>query len=524
MVAGDTEPSVLLRTRGFASWPYALPRPAPFFVYAGAGALLLPCDAGRSSSAWSLRRPATATRRLRRSGRSAPRGRPSPSPSLDPFQESRRQESPSPGIPSPAGYSTQGKKDPQPSVEGKIPSSSTAAPALSPPFSPMGGGLIRFGAWLGQFVGVVVVRLKGRAEASLLPLKSMRLCDPNLVDQFYDSSQVEPILTNLASVRNDLFTSAPIAQHYESLTLQDEDGMRAAVRHVASLFPTAIISGRSRDKVFDFVKLNELYYAGSHGMDIMGPIRKSESNGHHVECVRSTDSEGKEVNLFQPASEFLPMITEVFENLSESIKDIDGARMEDNKFCDYPCLRLTHGRKVLEVCPVIDWNKGKVVEFLLESLGLSESDDVLPIYVGDDKTDEDAFKVLKANNHGFGILVSCVPKDNDAFYSLRDPSEAPIRVHVSSDKFWMLTKNKAWTVPSPFDNKGNYVISLSQLVRWMSVKAEELGVEVYPGFAASEILYDENQIVTGVATNDVGIAKDGSKRETFQPGVELRGE
>uniref|UniRef100_A0A8R7JZ38 Electron transfer flavoprotein-ubiquinone oxidoreductase n=1 Tax=Triticum urartu TaxID=4572 RepID=A0A8R7JZ38_TRIUA len=101
--------------------------------------------------------------------------------------------------------------------------------------------------------------------------------------------------------------------------------------------------------------------------------------------------------------------------------------------------------------------------------------------------------------------------------------DAPIRVPVSSDKFWMLTKNKAWTLPSPFDNKGNYVISLSQLVRWMSVKAEELGVEVYPGFAASEILYDENQIVAGVATNDVGIAKDGSKRETFQPGVELRG-
>ncbi|KAI4995847.1 hypothetical protein ZWY2020_037935 [Hordeum vulgare] len=244
--------------------------------------------------------------------------------------------------------------------------------------------------------------------------------------------------------KNDLFTSAYIAQRYESLTLQDEDRlskdlfshMRAAVRHVASLFPTAIISGRSRDNVFDFVKLTELYYAGSNGMDIMGPIRKSESNGQHVQCVRSTDSEGKEVNLFQPASEFLPMIVVVFKNLRESIKDIDGERMEDNKFSrscllrvaphdyetvhqrvtvvlkDYPCLRLTHGRKVLEVRPVIDWNKGKAVEFLLESLGLSESDDVLPIYVVDDKTDEDAFKVLKANNHGFGILVSCVPKDN----------------------------------------------------------------------------------------------------------------
>ncbi|XP_020094638.1 electron transfer flavoprotein-ubiquinone oxidoreductase, mitochondrial isoform X2 [Ananas comosus] len=100
---------------------------------------------------------------------------------------------------------------------------------------------------------------------------------------------------------------------------------------------------------------------------------------------------------------------------------------------------------------------------------------------------------------------------------------APIKVPVSSDKFWLLTKNRALALPSPFDNKGNYVISLSQLVRWMATKAEELGVEIYPGFAASEILYDENQMVVGVATNDVGIAKDGSKRENFQRGVELRG-
>jgi len=240
-------------------------------------------------------------------------------------------------------------------------------------------------------------------------------------------------------------TLSPIVDNPENALMSDE--MRAALRHAASLFPTAIISGRSRDKVFDFVKLNELYYAGSHGMDIMGPVRKTtDSNG--VECIRSTDVHGKEVNLFQPASEFLPMITEVYEKLGESVKDIDGARMEDNKFCvsvhyrnvaeddykkvfhrvtavleGYPCLRLTHGRKVFEVRPVIDWNKGKAVEFLLESLGLSESEDVLPIYVGDDRTDEDAFKVLKASNRGFGILVSSIPKESDAFYSLRDPAE-----------------------------------------------------------------------------------------------------
>lgn len=225
------------------------------------------------------------------------------------------------------------------------------------------------------------------------------------------------------------------------------NAMRSAVRYVAKYFPTAIISGRSCDKVYELVGLTELYYAGSHGMDIMGPVRNSAS-GDHPNCIKSTDQQGKEVNLFQPASAFTSMIDEVFRTLVESSKDIKGAKVENHKFCasvhyrnvdekswptiaqcvhdvlkDYPRLRLTHGRKVLEVRPEIDWNKGKAVEFLLESLGLSNSDNVLPIFIGDDRTDEDAFKVLRQGNLGYGILVSPVPKESNASYSLRDPSE-----------------------------------------------------------------------------------------------------
>ncbi|KAM7491745.1 hypothetical protein LguiA_034666 [Lonicera macranthoides] len=222
--------------------------------------------------------------------------------------------------------------------------------------------------------------------------------------------------------------------------------MRAAVKSVAKYFPTAIISGRSRDKVHKFVGLNELYYAGSHGMDIMGPVRSISDD--HPNCIKSTNKQGKEVNLFQPASDILPMIDEVLKSLIEITNDIEGAYVENNKFCvsvhyrnvdekswttiaqrvngilkNYPCLRLTHGRKVLEVRPVLDWDKGKAVEFLLKSLGLSNCDDVLPIYIGDDRTDEDAFKVLREGNRGFGILVSSMPKESNAFYSLKDPSE-----------------------------------------------------------------------------------------------------
>ncbi|GAV64316.1 ETF_QO domain-containing protein/NAD_binding_8 domain-containing protein, partial [Cephalotus follicularis] len=101
--------------------------------------------------------------------------------------------------------------------------------------------------------------------------------------------------------------------------------------------------------------------------------------------------------------------------------------------------------------------------------------------------------------------------------------EAPISIAVSSDKFWYLTKDRAFSLPCPFDNRGNYVISLSQLVRWMGSKAEELGVEIYPGFAASEILCDVNDKVIGIGTNDMGISKDGSKKDNFQHGVDLKG-
>lgn len=251
----------------------------------------------------------------------------------------------------------------------------------------------------------------------------------------------EQIANNAKGKRIALFldydgTLSPIVDNPDHAFMSN--AMRAAVRNVAKYVPTAIISGRSREKVRKFVGLKELYYAGSHGMDIMGPVQPP--TGH--------TSEVKEGNLYQPASEFLPMIDEVYVTLVEITKNIEGAKVENNKFCvsvhyrnvdekswstvaelvqdtlkKYSRLRLTHGRMVLEVRPVLKWDKGKAVEFLLESLGLSDCDDVLPIYVGDDRTDEDAFKFLRESNRGYGILVTPAPKESNAYYSLRDPSE-----------------------------------------------------------------------------------------------------
>ncbi|GFZ10036.1 haloacid dehalogenase-like hydrolase (HAD) superfamily protein [Actinidia rufa] len=200
-------------------------------------------------------------------------------------------------------------------------------------------------------------------------------------------------------------TLSPIVEDPDRAFMTHE--MREAVRDVAKYFPTAIVTGRCRAKVYSFVRLSQLYYAGSHGMDIKGPANDSKYR------------KGNQAVLFQPAREFLPMIDEVYKALLEKTKSTPGAKVENNKFCvsvhfrcvdekswsalaeqvrsvinDYPKLRLTQGRKVLEIRPTIKWDKGKALEFLLESLGYANSDEVFPVYIGDDRTDEDAFKVM----------------------------------------------------------------------------------------------------------------------------------
>jgi electron-transferring-flavoprotein dehydrogenase len=104
--------------------------------------------------------------------------------------------------------------------------------------------------------------------------------------------------------------------------------------------------------------------------------------------------------------------------------------------------------------------------------------------------------------------------------------EAPLNTPVSEDRFLFLTAKGAIAVPRLFhlpalNNHGNYIISLGNFCRWLAKQAEELGVEIYPGFAAAEVLYDEKGAVRGVATGDMGIGKDGEKTDAFQPGMEL---
>ena len=103
---------------------------------------------------------------------------------------------------------------------------------------------------------------------------------------------------------------------------------------------------------------------------------------------------------------------------------------------------------------------------------------------------------------------------------------SPIKTKVTKEKFLFLGKTKSiswptWLLPKVQQNHKNYIISLANLCRWLAEQAEGLGVEIFPGFPASEILYNENGSVKGVATQDMGLDKEGNKKDSFESGMEL---
>ncbi|WP_342148523.1 electron transfer flavoprotein-ubiquinone oxidoreductase [Methylorubrum sp. SB2] len=109
----------------------------------------------------------------------------------------------------------------------------------------------------------------------------------------------------------------------------------------------------------------------------------------------------------------------------------------------------------------------------------------------------------------------------------RDDPDRPLKTAVERDEFLFLTKNSGVTMPNLFfpkllSNHGNFVGSLSNTVKWLGAQAEGLGVEIYPGFPASEVLYDDRGTVQGVATGDLGISRSGEPRDDFTRGMELR--
>src|SRR5229473_2385270 len=110
----------------------------------------------------------------------------------------------------------------------------------------------------------------------------------------------------------------------------------------------------------------------------------------------------------------------------------------------------------------------------------------------------------------------------------RGESDTPIKTPVTDDRFYWLSERRAirlpnFAIPPLMSNQGNFIVSLGNVCRWLAKKAEALGVEIYPGFAATEVLYGAHGEVIGVATGDMGLDKHGKPKDGYTRGIELRG-
>jgi trehalose-phosphatase len=221
-------------------------------------------------------------------------------------------------------------------------------------------------------------------------------------------------------------TLTPIVDRPEDALMGEQ--MRATVARLATHRMVAVVSGRDLADVRNRVGLAGLVYAGSHGFDIAGP--------------------GGLEQVLPQAREAVPALDAAERSLLAALGGIGGALVERKRFtiavhyrlvreaevpaveravdaalARHPGLRKRHGKKVFELQPDVAWDKGAAVRWLLEALAL-DGPDVLPIYVGDDLTDEDAFRALAGR--GIGVVVLDTPRATAAGYALREPTEVRV--------------------------------------------------------------------------------------------------
>lgn len=219
-------------------------------------------------------------------------------------------------------------------------------------------------------------------------------------------------------------TLTPIVNQPEDAILSEE--MKQLLRQAAKEAKVAVVSGRDKRDVEQRVGLKELYYAGSHGFEASGP------EGLHFE--------------YEKGKEILPVLDEAEEILQQHLKQVEGVRVERKRFAiavhyrnvaeenegrvkqkaeeileEYPQLKKGLGKKIVEFKPRLDWHKGKAVNWLLNKLQ-GEDQEMIPVYIGDDITDEDAFEQVRQEN-GIGILVGDHGELTQARYRLADVDE-----------------------------------------------------------------------------------------------------
>jgi len=241
-------------------------------------------------------------------------------------------------------------------------------------------------------------------------------------------------------------TLTPIVRRPQDADLSQST--RKVVRKLSRRCPLAIVSGRDLQDVRERVGIDGLYYAGSHGFDIVGP---GGERREHPEAVP-----------------LLPEIDRAEEALRKQLSGVDGCRVERKKFAvavhyrevaveDVPAvekvvkaihakrsgLRLSGGKKIFELQPDVKWHKGRAVRWLLEDALKMDCSTVMPIYIGDDVTDEDAFQELR--NDGIGIRVDDTGADDSAArYQLRNPQEVRQFLLNLTDRLQQAEELRAW--------------------------------------------------------------------------------
>ncbi|MFP3939136.1 MAG: trehalose-phosphatase [Thermoanaerobaculia bacterium] len=205
---------------------------------------------------------------------------------------------------------------------------------------------------------------------------------------------------------------------------------RDAVQRLALRYPVAVVSGRARADVERRVGLPEVAYVGTHGFEIEGPGDDEPSLRH------------------EPARELAPAIRRVSRALERELAEVEGSEVEtkpytvavhyrrvpperypqveaavERQLAAHPGLRRGEGKRVFEIRPDMEWDKGHAVLWLLRALALDRPD-VVPVYIGDDVTDEDVFRAFEGRaGGGIGIVVMDRPRPTGATYRLQDPDE-----------------------------------------------------------------------------------------------------
>jgi alpha,alpha-trehalase len=218
-------------------------------------------------------------------------------------------------------------------------------------------------------------------------------------------------------------TLTPIVDRPDLAVISQE--AKEVLENLSKKYTVAIVSGRSREDVESLVGLKGICFAGSHGFDIRGP----------------------KISMIEPrAKETIPLITDIVKVLQEKLKDIPGILIEEKRFSvavhyrlvdeakylslvkglvdelvsSNVKLRLMQGKKVYEILPAIDWDKGQAIRWLVKALNTSWDKDSI-IYIGDDTTDEDAFRTIRTR--GTTILVSESCKESAADFFVSNPKE-----------------------------------------------------------------------------------------------------